>query len=143
MRSLHDACRAGDTERVKKLLDEGAPLDEKDKYGDTALMDAILNGHTEVVRLLLDKGALLDEKDKYGDTALMLASKHGHTEVVKLLFQMGALVDEKSNGGIDALPSVVSFDEDQLGCLAAAHVHRRLPQGQSAALTEEVSYRSL
>ena len=59
MSPLHDACRgrAGDTERVRQLLDEGAPVDEKGEYGYTALMWASKRGHTEVVQLLLDNGA--------------------------------------------------------------------------------------
>ena len=66
MGSLINASRAGDTERVKQLLDAGALLDEKDTDGDTALMLASLEGHTEVVKLLLDKGASVDEKDEGG-----------------------------------------------------------------------------
>ena len=71
MSPLHDACRDGDTERVRQLLDEGAPVDEKDEYGVTALMKASENGHTELVQLLLGKGAAVDEKDKDGGTALI------------------------------------------------------------------------
>jgi len=39
---------------VRLLLDKGALLDEKNRWGRTALMHASDNGHTEVVRLLLD-----------------------------------------------------------------------------------------
>ena len=63
MSPLHDACLDGDTERVRQLLDEGAPVDVKDKDGRTVLMKAILQGHTEVVRLLLDKGAAVEKFD--------------------------------------------------------------------------------
>ena len=55
---LYEACRNGDTERVRQLLDEGVPVDEKDKEGKTALMEANLHGQTEVVKLLIDKGFL-------------------------------------------------------------------------------------
>ena len=102
-RALHGASRAGDTEWVKQLLDDGAPVDEKDEDGWTALMLANLKGHTELVKLLLDKGALLDEKDEDGNTALMEASKEGHTEIVQLLLDKGALVDEKKEYGRTAL----------------------------------------
>ena len=69
---FHEACRAGDTERVRQLLEEGAPVDEKDEDGTTALMLASEYGHTEVVQLLLDavvklrleKGASLLEKSR-------------------------------------------------------------------------------
>ena len=38
----------GRKEVVKLLLDKGALLDEKDKYGKTALMQASYEGHMEV-----------------------------------------------------------------------------------------------
>jgi len=105
MSSLSDACRDGDTERVKQLLDGdgGARVDEKDEDGNTALLWAIIKGRTELVRMLLDKGALLDEKDWDGRTALMLASLWGHMEVVRLLLDKGALLDEKDGYGRTAL----------------------------------------
>ena len=115
MSTLHEASHDGDKGRVKKLLDGGVPVDEKDEGGKTALMLASEKGRTEVVRLLLDKGALLDEKDADGMTALMWASNEGHTEVVKLLLNRGASVDVKDKYGSTALATVIAFDEDQLG----------------------------
>ena len=72
MSTLHGASRAGDTKLVKQLLDQGVPVDEKDKEGNTALMEASLHGQTEVVKLLIDKGALFDAMDARGDTALLV-----------------------------------------------------------------------
>eukprot|EP00964_Phaeocystis_antarctica_P103143 scaffold68442_cov60-Phaeocystis_antarctica.AAC.1 len=103
MSPLHDACRAGDTEVVKQLLDGDTPVDVKDVHGRTALMLASMEGHTEVVQLLLDKGAAVDEKTRHGSTALMRASMYGHTEVVQLLLDNGASVDEKTEDGTTAL----------------------------------------
>jgi ankyrin repeat protein len=110
---LHDACRDGDTERVKQLLDGdgGARVDEKDEYGWTALEISSREGHTEVVKLLLDtmlkllleKGAPVDEKDKNGSSLLMKASMGGYTKVVKLLIDKGALRNEKDEHGCTAL----------------------------------------
>ena len=68
---LHLAIFRGNTEMVKLLLNEGAPVDGKNKHGYTVLMWASKCGNTEVVQLLLDKGALVDEKDEDGITALM------------------------------------------------------------------------
>ena len=103
MAPIHEACRDGDTERVGQLLDEGAPVDEKDADRWTALMEASRHGRTEIVQLLLGKGAAIDAKDKDGWTALMKASNGGHTEVVQLLLEKGAAVDEKSRSGWTAL----------------------------------------
>jgi hypothetical protein len=109
MSPLHDACRDGDTDRVKQLLDGdgGAQVDEKDEDGRTALMEASEFGRSKVVRLLLDRSALVDEKDKRGMTPLKLASMCGHTEVVRmllgpiftLLIKKVAPLDEKDKNG--------------------------------------------
>ena len=145
--ALQLASMRGHTEVVKLLLDRGASVDEKGEDGDTALMRASYGGHTEVVKLLLDRGASVDEKDTDGNTALMLASQNSHTEVVKLLLDRGASLTEKNNDGDTALVAVndkngntailalVEFDEDQLGRMAAAQVHRHLLNGQGSDST--------
>ena len=103
MNPLHDACRDGDAERVKQLLDGdgGAHVDEKDGNGWTALGRASYGGHTEVVRLLLDKGALLDEKDKHGRTAFGWTIARGNTAVMTLLLDKGALSKGDSSDSDD------------------------------------------
>ena len=138
--ALMCASDRGHTEVVKLLLDWNASVNEKKEDGWTALMKASRYGRTEVVKLLLDMGASVDEKDKDGMTALLLASARGDTEVVQLLLHKGASVGVKDNAGSTALPTVIAFDEDQLGRMAAAQLHRLLPQGQSTDLVhaEEV-----
>jgi hypothetical protein len=129
MSSLHDACRAGDTERVKQLLDGdgSAQVDEKDEDGWTALGRASYGGQTKVVRLLLDKGALLDD----GWTALMSAIDSGDTEVARLLIRKGASVNERTK----ALQALIDVDEEQLGRMVAAQALKHSLQGQPAART--------
>jgi len=129
MSSLHDACRDGDTERVKQLLDGNGStqVDEKDEDGSTALGRASYGGHTKVVRLLLDKGALLDD----GWTALMSAIDSGDTEVAKLLIRKGASVNERTK----VLQALIDVDEEQWGRMAAAQALKPSLQGQPAART--------
>ena len=43
MSPLHDACRDGDTELVRQLLEEGAPVGETGEDGYTALMNASIS----------------------------------------------------------------------------------------------------
>ena len=50
------ASKEGDAERVRQLLDMGAPVNAKDMFGRTALMEASLYGHTKIVQLLLGNG---------------------------------------------------------------------------------------
>jgi len=81
---------AGDVATVARLWRAGAPVDARDRYGQTALMLAAHHGHAEVVALLIDAGADLDVTAKYGLSALMLAIVAGHDECARRLARAGA-----------------------------------------------------
>ncbi|MGO9122056.1 MAG: ankyrin repeat domain-containing protein [Desulfomonilaceae bacterium] len=95
------ACRSGYIEEVRRLLEEGADMNEIDVAGWTPLMNACAAGHVQVVRLLIDCGANINYRsgqDK-GMTALMLAALLGETEVVRLLLDNGTDIDAKNHDG--------------------------------------------
>ena len=52
-RDLLNAARRGQADRVRVLLEHGAPIETRDKSGRNALALAAENGHVEVLRLLL------------------------------------------------------------------------------------------
>lgn len=92
---LFEAARKGDAASVTALLDKGADVNAKFRYGQTALFKASERGDTAVVKVLLDRGADVTVKDTfYGATAKTWAIGNGHAEVVRLLF-------EKDPSGID------------------------------------------
>lgn len=83
---LFEAARAGDAALVASLLDKGADVNAKFRYGTTALFKAAERGHANVVKLLLDRGADATIQDTYySATAMTWALNKGHAEVVKLL----------------------------------------------------------
>lgn len=85
---LFEAVRKGDATAVTTLLDKGADVNAKFRYGQTALFKAAERGFANVVKVLLDRGADPTIKDTfYGATARTWAVDHGHAEVVKLLFE--------------------------------------------------------
>jgi ankyrin repeat protein len=94
---LHDAAKAGDTERAKQLLDQGANIAEPDSAGEPALVIASLAGHADIVALLLERGANVEVRNKGGLTALHAAAYGGHLDVVKLLVAKGAAVNDQEN----------------------------------------------
>lgn len=94
-----DATAAGDTTRVRALLDAGTNIDALDKHGQTALMNAARRGDAELVRLLVDRGANLDHTAKYRLTALMLAVINDRADVVRILVAAGADREMKGSKG--------------------------------------------
>ena len=91
------ATKHADLERVRRLVENGADINSKDQYGQTALMNAAHRGQVGLVRLLLEKGAELDITAKYNLSALMLSLIGGHPDVARLLIEAGADVNLRSN----------------------------------------------
>lgn len=98
-KELLEAAEAGDTAEVKSLLKEGAGVNTKGSFGNTALMGAAVRGHTNTVRALLEKGADVDARGSTGRTALMEASSEGYTDTVRALLEKGANVNAKDTEG--------------------------------------------
>jgi ankyrin repeat protein len=88
---LYEAARKGDAAEVKAVLDRGADVNAKFRYGATALFKAAERGHTEVVKLLIERGADVNVKDTfYGATAISWALQKGHTGVVRAILAKSA-----------------------------------------------------
>eukprot|EP01043_Picozoa_sp_COSAG02_P014674 COSAG02_NODE_609_length_19574_cov_18.178537_10_plen_335_part_00 len=83
--ALYIAVCCGQLRQLELLLDAGANLEGKDKYGLTALHQAAARGHLDVVRALLRRGADAAARTKNGKTALELAEKRGHAAVAQAL----------------------------------------------------------
>lgn len=84
------AVLSGDHEAVRALLQSGADVNARDRYGQTALMLAAHRGHAVIVDVLIEHGADLDVTAKYSLSALMLAVIAGHEGIVRALMRAGA-----------------------------------------------------
>ncbi len=90
---LYRAAEAGDTDTVRKMLEEGlSPDSRNDQYikeDGTGLMIAAEKGYADIVYLLLEYGCRIDLRDKEYSTALMYAawaaSRTGPETLIKLL----------------------------------------------------------
>lgn len=63
---LHRACIAGNVTQVRRLLDQGHPVNVRDHAGWLPLHEAANHGFTEIVELLLDNGAIINDKGGTG-----------------------------------------------------------------------------
>lgn len=84
---LRAAASRGDRAEVERLLARGAPVDEADTTGETALMKSVRARQAETVILLRARGASLDVRNSAGQTARDLAAAINDPRVNRALEQ--------------------------------------------------------
>src|SRR6516164_4464981 len=100
---LPRACRpdvsSNEVHRVNVLLDYGASVDDRGRYGLTALHYAVRGGKLPLIKLLLERGAQADALDENGLTPLLhlakTRSKADPVPVMELLVAGGADVNAR------------------------------------------------
>src|SRR5436305_14890074 len=80
---LWRAAENGHEAVVKLLLEQGAELESKDRYGRMTLWGAAEKGHEEVVKLVVEQGAEQESKDRYDGTTPMGGAWEDGEEVGK------------------------------------------------------------
>jgi ankyrin repeat protein/dienelactone hydrolase len=103
MTALHWAVYHDAAIEAKLLVEAGAKVESKNRYGVTPLALACQNGNDELVELLLTKGADSNSSLPSGETALMTASRTGRPESVKSLLSHGADVNARERSDQTAL----------------------------------------
>src|ERR1700686_288046 len=88
--TLFSATDANCTALSTELLDYGASVDARDRFGARPLSHAARFGHLEMIDLLLAHGAPIDARNLAGATALYFAAEGGHTPVAQRLIERGA-----------------------------------------------------
>jgi ankyrin repeat protein len=104
---LMSAARSNDVARVKALLSQKAPEDQRNARLETALFIAASEGHLDVVRVLVDVPAGINLPDHEGRTPLFAAAAAGHREVVEFLLDNGAQPNGSRNNGESPLAIAV------------------------------------
>lgn len=106
--------RAGETQRVTRLLDMGLAPNLRDGKGDSLLMLAAYHGHPGLVDALLRYGADAELGNDRGQTPLAAAAFKGHADIVRLLLENGAQADSRLSGGKTALMLAAMFDRTEV-----------------------------
>jgi hypothetical protein len=109
---------------VRWLLDRGADIAAKDRYGNTALHTAARYGTREVMLLLLARGASPTQKTPSGNTPLHSAADERNLAGVKVLLARGVAVDAKNRQGLTPL-------EHSLGSCKNADLVEMVPVAQA------------
>ena len=107
-----EAVRRGDLAATTALLDQGADVNAKFRYGTTALFKAAERGHLDIVKLLLARGADVTVKDTfYGATAMFWALDNDHLEIVTLILEKdpGSAGDVLMTGVREGKPALVKI----------------------------------
>jgi ankyrin repeat protein len=110
-KSLLQATADGNIDEVKSLLSQGADVNVRDTFGQTALHHAIVKGHEKIVELLINRGSNIDAKDNAGRTPLHYAAgagglygvrdwaQAGDPNIVRILFDKGANINAADKEG--------------------------------------------
>lgn len=102
-RTLHELAGEGDVEGLRRMLQQGTPVDARDDAGCTALHFAADRGAVEAARVLVEAGADLGARDDEGQTPLHYAAITEQREVYNLLVSAGADAAAPDSGGTTAL----------------------------------------
>jgi ankyrin repeat protein len=122
--NLLEAASAGNTEQVRALIAEGAPLEQRDADGRTALLLATHANHVEVARLLIAAGADVNAKDGIHDTPFLYTGAEGRNEILELILASGRanLRDTNRYGGVALIPAAHHAHPDTVRILLAADI---------------------
>jgi ankyrin repeat protein len=88
--ALLTAVKKADLDAVRRLLQQGAPVNVSGTDGSTPLHWAVESDDPEMIRMLLKAGADAKRANRYGMTPLHLAAVNGNAAVMRELLAAGA-----------------------------------------------------
>lgn len=112
-KSLLQAAKTGNTEKVHELMSRGAPF-TADWLGTSPLHLAARYNHVETCKVLLRAGISKDSKTKVDRTPLHFASFQGNVDIVELLLNAKCEVDAKDMLKMTALHWAVEKRHDKI-----------------------------
>lgn len=111
---LFSAADANCIALATQLLDFGASVDARDRFGARPLSHAARFGHLDMIDLLLSRGAPINARNLAGATALYFAAERGHTAVVRRLIERGADVGLAGRSGISPVAAAAYAGNDAI-----------------------------
>ncbi|EAY13227.1 ankyrin repeat protein, putative [Trichomonas vaginalis G3] len=103
------------------FLSNGANINEKDKYGRTALHYAAYFNCKETAELLISHGVNINEKDIDGENALHYAARNNCKETAEFLISHGANIIAKNKNGKTAFHEAAYSNSIETAGLLISH----------------------
>jgi uncharacterized protein len=100
---LVEAAGRGDLAQVRRLLEAGIPVEQRDARRRTAMLAAVEGNHVEVARFLIARGADVNAQDDQRDSAFLVACRNGNAELVRAALAAGADIRSTNRYGSTAL----------------------------------------
>ena len=119
--ALFSAADGNCTALATELLDGGASVDARDRFGTRPLSHAARNGHLEMVDLLLARGAPINARNLAGATALYFAAERGQVAVAERLIARGADVKLTGRSGTSPVAAAAYAGSDAIVAMLLAH----------------------
>ncbi|KAI0906717.1 ankyrin repeat-containing domain protein [Ustulina deusta] len=95
---VHDAINSGSEECAAFLIGEGAPIDSRNKDGNSLLSTACMMEDARTAELLLGHGADPDECTQEGQPLTVVAAFNEDTDMIRLLLDYGASIHSSPPG---------------------------------------------
>jgi uncharacterized protein len=99
------AAERGDLPALRRLLDEGAPVDQRDARGRTALLAGTHANQVEAARELVRRGADVNAQDDLHDSPFLYAGAEGRLEILRLLAPKADFTRVNRYGGSALIPA--------------------------------------
>lgn len=104
----------GSFDAVKKLINEGANVNERDVWGFNPLIQAVICNKPGAAHLLVQHGVNIDQKDIMGQTALQWAVNRRNLELIQLFLEHGADPNHYSQDGQPILVNPILRGESEI-----------------------------
>lgn len=114
--SLNDitiAAANNNLDAVKAFIaQKSSDINEKDRFGETALYKAVINNNLEMADYLLAHGAFVNSENNHYFTPLHQAAINGYEDMIKLLVRNGAELDNQTDD-TGATPLHIALDRNR------------------------------
>ena len=97
--ALSPAAQFNRTDVIRLLLQKGADVNKRDRFGRTPVHHAARDNSTEAIAMLIEHGASINITDDEGDTPVHWAVRWNKTEAIAMLIKHGASINMTTDMG--------------------------------------------